>query len=58
MSQLPPGLQAWAVPRIQSLLPLDPESLNQIVKVAATEQGGAEGAGQYLKVTTYLPVIE
>ena len=48
---LPPGFQSWAAPLIESLLPLDQDSINQIIKVAATEQGGPEGAGRYLKVT-------
>ncbi|KAF8446508.1 hypothetical protein BGX38DRAFT_1330889 [Terfezia claveryi] len=46
---LPPGLQSWALPQIESLLPLDPESLTQIIRVAATSEGGASGAGRYLK---------
>ncbi|KAF8428228.1 hypothetical protein EV426DRAFT_714433 [Tirmania nivea] len=46
---LPPGLLSWALPQIESLLPLDPESLTQIIRAAATAEGGASGAGKYLK---------
>jgi hypothetical protein len=41
-------LQAWAVPRLQTLLPLDEDSLRQIVEFAA--KLSREAAGNHFTV--------
>ncbi|KAF8472685.1 hypothetical protein BDZ91DRAFT_780431 [Kalaharituber pfeilii] len=45
------SLQSWATPHLESLLPLplDSDSLSQIINNAAMSHGGPEGAGRSLK---------